>query len=64
MIPGPAVTLQYAGHTAGCRHGGEFLSASCDHAHVACFHDHTNPLRLKNLLNGIGNLLREPLLEL
>lgn len=58
------IMLQDTGHTRGDGGGPRFLNASHGHAQVRRFDQNHHPRRSQDAVDGIGNLLRQSLLDL
>jgi len=57
-------TAEVAKHRTGCRAGILFFHAPHQHAHMLRFDNHSDSKRLDRLINGLGNLRRQPFLHL
>ena len=53
-----------AEHAAGDEIGAALVDAAADHAMVGRLDDHRHPARIEHLLDGVGDLRRQPLLDL
>jgi hypothetical protein len=58
------ILLENAGPAGSRSHGAGFLDASHNHAHMGRFHYNDHPLGLQNIVNCLGNLLRQTFLDL